>query len=76
MAAFGHWKAKVWLAEYPRDWFGYTVMTGKFELKMLAHAQRKAVLHAIGAWEAELVDPKGRNEPFGHSRGHADIYVM
>jgi hypothetical protein len=47
-----------------------------FELKMLAHAQREAVLHAIGEWEAELVDPKVGNEPFDHSRGQADIYVM
>jgi hypothetical protein len=70
------WKVKVWLAGYPRDWFGYTVTAGMFELKMLAHAQREAVLHAIGEWEAELVDPKVRNEPFDPSRSHADIYVM
>jgi hypothetical protein len=43
---------------------------------MVAHPQGEAVLHAIGAWEAELVDPKVRNEPFDRSRGHADIYVM
>jgi hypothetical protein len=43
---------------------------------MLAHPQRKAVLHAIGAWEAELVDPKVRNEPFDYSRSDANIYVM
>jgi hypothetical protein len=47
-----------------------------FELKMFAHAKREAVLHAIGAWEAELVDAKVRNEPFDPSRSHADIYVM
>jgi hypothetical protein len=70
------WKVKVWLAGCPRDWFGYTVTAGMFELKMLAHAQREAVLQAIGAWEAELVDPKVRNEPFDHSRSHANIYVM
>jgi hypothetical protein len=45
-------------------------------LKMPANAQRKAVLHAIGVWEAELVNPKVRNEPFDHSRSHANIYVM
>lgn len=67
------WKVKVWLAGCPRDWFGYTVTAGKFELKIFAHAQREAVLHAIGKWEAELVDPKVRNEPFDHSRNHADI---
>jgi hypothetical protein len=55
----------VWLAEYPRDWFGYTVMAGKFELKMLARAQREAVLRAISSLGAELVDAKVRNEPFG-----------
>jgi hypothetical protein len=70
------WKVKVWLAGCPRDWFGYTVMAGMFELKMPANAQREAVLHAIGVWEAELMDPKVRNEPFDHSRSHANIYVM
>jgi hypothetical protein len=70
------WKVKVWRAGCPRDWFGYTVTAGMFELKMFAHAQREAVLNAIGAWEAELVDPKVRNEPFDHSRSHANIYVM
>jgi hypothetical protein len=70
------WNVKVWLAGCPRDWFGYTVTAGMFELKMLAHAQREAILHAIGAWEAESLDPKVRNEPFDHSRSHANIYVM
>jgi hypothetical protein len=62
----GHqsWKVKVWLAGCPRDWFGYTVTAGMFELNMHAHAQREAVLHALANWEAELVDPKVRNEPF------------
>jgi hypothetical protein len=35
------WKVKVWLAGCPRDWFGYTVTAGMFELKMFAHAQGK-----------------------------------
>jgi len=56
------WNVKVWLAGCPRDWFGYTVTAGMFELKMFAHAQREAILHAIGAWDDELVDPKVRNE--------------
>jgi hypothetical protein len=42
------WKVKVWLAGSPRDWFGYTVTAGMFELKTHAHAHREAVLHAIG----------------------------
>jgi hypothetical protein len=70
------WHVKVWLAECPHDWFGYTVTAGMFELKMFAHAQRGAVLHAIGAWEVELVDPKVRNESFDYSQGHADIHIM
>jgi hypothetical protein len=70
------WKVKVWLAGCPRDWFGHTVTAGMFEVKMFAHARRAAVLLAIGAWEAELVDPKVRNEPFDPSRGQADIYAM
>jgi hypothetical protein len=70
------WNVKVWLAGCPRDWFGYTATAGMFELKMFAPAQREAVLHAIGAWEADLVDPKVRNEPFDHSRSQANIYVM
>jgi hypothetical protein len=70
------WKVKVWLAGCPRDWFGYTVTAGMFELEIFAHAQKEAVLHAIGEWEAELVDPKVRNELFDHSRNQADIYVM
>jgi len=70
------WNVKVWLAGRPRDWFGYTVTAGMFELKMVDHAQRGAVLHAIGAWEAELVDPKVRNEPFDHSQSHVNIFVM
>ena len=51
------WKVKVWLAGCPRDWFGYTVTAGMFELKMYAHAQGMAILHAIGEWESELMDP-------------------
>jgi hypothetical protein len=70
------WKVKVWLAGCPRDWFGYTVTAGMFELKMFVHARREAVLHAIGAWEAELEDPKVRNESSDHSRRHANIHVM
>jgi hypothetical protein len=48
------WKVKVWLAGCPREWFGYTVTAGMFELKMQAHAQGKAVLHALANWEAEI----------------------
>jgi hypothetical protein len=62
------WKVKVWLAGCPRDWFGYTVTAGMFEFKMSAHAQGEAVLHAIGAWEADLADPKTLNEALDHSR--------
>jgi hypothetical protein len=51
------WNVKVWLAGCPRDWFGYTVTAGMFELKMYAHAQGMAILHAIGEWESELMDP-------------------
>jgi hypothetical protein len=58
------WKVKVWLAGCPRDWFGYTVTAGMFELKMYAHAQREAVLHAIGEWEAELMDLSSEMHPF------------
>jgi hypothetical protein len=67
---------KVWLAEYPRDWFGYTVTAGTFEVENVCSCSKEAILHAIGAWEAELVDPKVRNESFDHSRNHAVIYVM
>jgi hypothetical protein len=70
------WKVKVWLEGCPRDWFGYTVTAGMFELTSFTHAQWKAVLHAIVTCEAELVDAKVRNEPFDHSRSHANIYVM
>jgi len=28
------WNVKVWLAGCPRDWFGYTVTAGMFELKI------------------------------------------
>jgi hypothetical protein len=69
------WKVKVWLAECPRDWFGYTVTAGMFELKMFALAQREAVLHAIGAWEAELVDPKVRMNP-STTRGPTPISTL
>jgi hypothetical protein len=70
------WNVKARLAGCPRDWFGYTVTVGMFELTMFTHAQREAVLHAIGTWEAELMDPNVRNDPFDHSRSQANIYVM
>ena len=48
------WHVKVWLAGRPGDWIGYTVTAGKFELNMLAQAQKEeAVLHLIRQWEAE-----------------------
>jgi hypothetical protein len=56
-SADASWKVKVWLAGCPRDWFGYTVTAGMFKLKMYAHAQREAVMRAIGEWEADLMDP-------------------
>jgi hypothetical protein len=37
------WKVKAWLPGCPRDWFGYAVTAGMFELKLFAHAQREAV---------------------------------
>ena len=51
------WHVKVWLAGRPGDWIGYTVTGGKFELNMLAQAQKEeAVLHLIRQWEAQESD--------------------
>jgi hypothetical protein len=47
------WHVKVWPAERPSDWIGYTVTGGEFELKMLALPQREAVLRLIRRWETE-----------------------
>jgi hypothetical protein len=47
------WHVKVWPAERPSDWIGYTVTGGEFELKMLALPQREAVLRLIRQWETE-----------------------
>jgi hypothetical protein len=48
------WHVKVWLAGRPGDWIGYTVTAGKFELNMLAQAQKEeAVLHLIRQWDAQ-----------------------
>ena len=48
------WHVKVWLVGRPGDWIGYTVTAGKFELNMVAQAQKEeAVLHLIRQWEAE-----------------------
>jgi hypothetical protein len=47
------WHVKVWPAERPSDWIGYTVTAGKFELTMFAQTQKEAVLHLIRQWETE-----------------------
>jgi hypothetical protein len=47
------WHVKVWPAERPSDWIGYTVTGGEFELKMSALPQREAVLRLIRQWENE-----------------------
>jgi hypothetical protein len=47
------WHVKVWPAERPSDWIGYTVTGGEFELKMVALPQREAVLRLIRQWETE-----------------------
>ena len=47
------WHVKVWPAERPSDWIGYTVTAGEFELKMVALPQREAVLRLIRQWETE-----------------------
>jgi hypothetical protein len=70
------WSVKVWLVGCPRDWFGYTVTAGMFEYKLFDHARKEAALHAIGAWEAELVDPKARNERFDRSPRRVNIHIM
>jgi hypothetical protein len=47
------WHVKVWPAERPSDWIGYTVTAGKFESRMFAQTQKDAVLHLIRQWETE-----------------------
>src|ERR1700691_2032948 len=47
------WHVKVWPADRPSDWIGYTVTAGKFELTMFAQTQKEAVLHLIRQWETE-----------------------
>jgi hypothetical protein len=46
------WHVKVWPAERPSDWIGYTVTGGEFELKMVALPQKEAVLRLIREWES------------------------
>jgi hypothetical protein len=48
------WHIKVWPADRPSDWIGYTVTDGEFELKMLALPQKEAVLSLIRQWETEF----------------------
>jgi Anti-sigma-28 factor, FlgM len=50
------WHVKVWPVGRPRSWIGHTVAVGIFELKMVAHAHKEAILHVIGEWEAELAE--------------------
>ncbi len=50
------WHVKVWPAERPSDWIGYTVTGGEFELKMLALPQKEAVLRLIRQWESEYAN--------------------
>jgi hypothetical protein len=46
------WRVKVWLAECPRDWFGYTMTSGQqCELNILNEAQRSALSQVIANWE-------------------------
>jgi hypothetical protein len=58
------WKVKVWIAGCPRDWVRLHGYGGYVRVEDVCSCSKEAVLHAIGAWEAELVDPKVRNEPF------------
>jgi len=48
------WHVKVWQLGHPSGWIGYTVTAGTFELKVVAHGHKEAVLQLIGEWEAEL----------------------
>ena len=50
------WHVKVWPAERPSDWIGYTVTGGEFELKKLALPQKEAVLRLIRQWESEYAN--------------------
>jgi hypothetical protein len=61
------WHVKVWPAERPSDWIGYTVTGGKFELKMFAQTQKEAVLHLIRQWETEYPNSAAPSTP-GNSR--------
>lgn len=64
------WHVKVWPAERPGDWIGYTVTGGEFELKKLALPQKEAVLRLIRQWETEYQTrphETGLSSP-GHSR--------
>ena len=46
------WQPKVWLADSPRDWFGYTLTSGQqCELHTLNEAQRSALSRVIANWE-------------------------
>jgi hypothetical protein len=45
------WHVKVWLAGHPRDWVGYTMTSGQFELNILNEAQRSALSQVIATWE-------------------------
>jgi hypothetical protein len=47
------WHVKVWPVGRPSGWIGYTVAAGIFELKIVAQADREAVMHVIGEWETE-----------------------
>jgi hypothetical protein len=47
------WHVKVWPVGRPRGWIGYRIAVGIFELKIVAQADKEAILHVIGESEAE-----------------------
>jgi hypothetical protein len=51
------WHVNVWPVGRPRSWIGYTVAAGIFELKIVAQADREAVLQVIGEWEKLKAKP-------------------
>jgi hypothetical protein len=52
------WHLKVWPVGCPRNWIGYTVAAGIFELRIVAQAHKEAVLQVIGEWETEKLKRK------------------
>ena len=70
------WHVKAWLAGSPRDWIGYTVTAGLFEVKANHPGHKQAILRAIGEWETGVPQTSEPTEPAEQRPPPANLIFM